>query len=611
MKRFLFSIITLVILLSVCTCASDDLLGSLTDSSEATGGGGVRFGVNNSGTRLTANGLKRSFDDGDLVGCVVCTLATTTTDDGSTTYGYEMLVNSKWAVDGTNGTLRPIEYWAEGSSGGSLERTVIGDASDLLFDYDDDSGNTIINYVDGLYDAGDGALYFFYYTPYVEPDETSTTALDSVPRDTTYTYTYTQSTDTDGNLTISKSTSYTVGNYMMGPATDNSLAYSGASSLTAYDWQAFPLYVHRDQRTDAHSAASAWMAEQYTKGLYPGSEVDVSLVFEPLTADLLVTAGEELAYAALVPLESTTTSEEESDTESSSSTASITLGKQANLQKGTLSQWTWTDVGDSATTDTIYGHADGYNYLFHLAPQENFSARLLFRYKDETLADGYARYMDLNAFTGTDGTTTGMLSAGAQYDVTVPSRYGTATQYLYFTSSSAYEESASSFFTVATRSDPSSTPTFQSYASSDGYSLKKSGIVADCDTFEYVIKFQNTSGKGEFVGFEVPSEYGSMTLAIYARNQSSTPSLCMLTLPSDFDFSNVVATSTDDATLTVGDITYTPTAITATAATDDNSNAIFVFKETLQAGYKYMIYWKSGTSHAYLIVLTNDVTIDL
>ena len=591
----------------ICSCSDDTLSGITTDTSEVTvSGTGVRFGVNNA-TRLTASGYTRTFDEGDLVGCVVCTLATTTADDGTATYSYEMLANSKWAVDGTYNTLRPIDYWAKGSSG-SLEKTSIGSNNDLLFDYDD-SGNTIINYVDGLYDASDGALYFFYYTPFVEPDETSTTALDSVPRDTTFNYTYTQSTDDSGNLTISKTGTATAGNYMMGPATDNSLTYSGASSLTAYDWQTFPLYVHRDQRTDAHSAASAWMTEQYTQGLYPGSSADVSLTFEPLTADLLVTAEEDLAWAALVPLESTTTSDEESGTESSSetSTAAITLGKQADLKTGDLTEWTQTDAGAGTTTDTIWGHADGTDWLFHLAPQDDFSARLLFKYKDsETLDDGYARYMDLTDFTGTSGTTTGVLSAGAQYDVTVPSRYEIYTQYLYFTAastpSSNYVESTSGFFTVGTRGELSTSCTTL------GTNLVKSGIVDDVSEFTYAIKFQNQSSKGEYVGFEVPSSVGALTLAVYLEYQTSTPKLRIVQLPTEFDFSSDVAASNDQ---TYNGTTYTATTYTASETTDDEGNEIHLVKTTLEAGYKYMIYYGGNTSYSPLIVLTNDATINL
>ena len=35
-------------------------------------------------------------------------------------------------------------------------------------------------------------------------------------------------------------------------------------------------------------------------------------------------------------------------------------------------------------------------------------------------------------------------------------------------------------------------------------------------------------------------------------------------------------------------------------------NTIYVLKQTLKGGYKYMIFYGGGTSHACLIVLTND-----
>ena len=605
MKRFLFTLIGLAALLSICTCTTDDLLSGLTDTSESTGsGGGVRFGVE-SGTRVENQGSTRTFDDGDLVGCVVCTLATTTADDGSSTYSYEMLVNSKWCVDSLNATLCPLEYWATGSSG-TLEKTTIGDSYTCLFDYDD--GNTVINYVDGLYDYDDGALYFFYYTPYVEPDETNTAALDSIPRDTTFSFT----TGTDGSVTRTA----TAGNYLMGPATDTGLKYSGASALTAYDWQSFPLFVHRDQRTAAHAAGSMWMTEQYTQGLYPGSTQDVSLTFTPHTADLLVTTYEDIAFAALVPAEDTTTTTTTSDDGSTSTTVTtvtrqpITLGQQINLQTGELSQLA-TDI-DSTTTDTIWGNTDTNDsgqYIFRLPGQTNFAPRLLFRYADETLPDGYFRYMDLDEFTGNnsdDDATTGVILPGYQYGVSIPSRYTLATYTLYFSSSSTYVESTSGFFTVATRSAPTTTPTFQSYVSSsngDGYGLKKSGIVSNVDSFEYVIKFQNNSLKGEFVGFEVPADMGSADLIVYMRPQSSVPKPKIIQLPDSFNFATNVTT---DSVQTLDGTSYYPTTYAATARTDDNGNSIYVLNQTLKAGYKYMIFYGSGTSHAYLIVLTND-----
>ena len=583
----------------ICSC-SDDTLSGITDTSETTvSGGGVRFGVNNA-TRLTASGYTRTFDDGDLVGCVVCTLATTTADDGTTTYSYEMLANSKWAVDGTNGTLQPIDYWAVGSSG-NLEKTAIGSNSGLLFDYDD-SGNTIINYVDGLYDAGDGALYFFYYTPFVEPDETSTTtALDSVPRDTTFNYEYTQSTDDSGNITISRTGSATAGNYMMGPATDNSLTYSGASSLTAYDWQTFPLYVHRDQRTDAHSAASAWMTEQYIQGLYPGSSADVSLTFEPLTADLLVTAGEYLAWAALVPYESTTT-----ESSGETSAAAITLGKQADLKTGDLSEWTQTTVGAGTTTDTIWGHADGTDWLFHLAPQDDFSARLLFKYKDsETLDDGYARYMDLTDFTGTSGTTTGVLTAGAQYDVTVPSRYETVTHWLYFvsTSSGDKQDDGNAFTTSIT-----------SYVDISSYNITLPYAAESSYVYSYEAKIESAS----YIDIDV--KYAGMVLNAYFDNAMNTSTesstctrfyICPLTEGDDGSYT-YVSSDKEDVYLTGYDSSGNSVDIGSSSSTSTTStDFIYAYGTyTFSTAGKYRLLRRAASSRLLLLVLSNDASVN-
>ena len=585
----------------ICSC-SDDTLSGITDTSETTvSGTGVRFGVNNA-TRLTASGYTRTFDEGDLVGCVVCTLATATAGDGTTTYSYEMLANSKWAVDGTYNTLRPIDYWAVGSSG-YLEKTSIGSNNDLLFDYDD-SGNTIINYVDGLYDAGDGALYFFYYTPFVEPDETSTTtALDSVPRDTTFNYEYTQSTDDSGNITISRTGSATAGNYMMGPATDNSLTYSGASSLTAYDWQTFPLYVHRDQRTDAHSAASTWMTEQYIQGLYPGSSADVSLVFEPLTADLLVTAGEYLAWAALVPYES-------SGTESSSETsaASITLGKQADLKTGDLSEWTQTDAGAATTTDTIWGHADGTNWLFHLAPQDDFSARLLFKYRDsETLDDGYARYMDLTDFTGTSGTTTGVLTAGAQYDVTVPSRYETATHWLYFTSTSSDGE----------RQDDGNvfTSGVTGYAAAANNSVTLPYAAESSYIYEYEGKIESKAY------IEINVEYAGMTLTAFfdnANNNGESSSAAYYYINDSYTISDGTYTinstsSTNRHAVELTGYDSSGNVVDFEVSSNTTTNTEFVYAigtYTFSTAGKYLFYRRSGSTRLLLLVLSNDASVN-
>ena len=606
MKRFLFTLIALAALLSICTCTTDDLLSGLTDTSEATGsGGGVRFGVE-SGTRVENRGSTRTFDNGDLVGCVVCTLATTTADDGSSTYSYEMLVNSKWCVDSLNATLCPLEYWATGSSG-TLEKTTIGDSHTCLFDYDD--GNTVINYVDGLYDYDDGALYFFYYTPYVEPDETNTAALDSIPRDTTFSFT----TGTDGSVTRTA----TAGDYLMGPATDSDLKYSGASALTAYDWHSFPMFVHRDQRTAAHAAGSMWMTEQYTQGLYPGSTQDVSLTFTPHTADLLVTTYEDIAFAALVPAEDTTTTTTTSEDGSTSTTVTtitrqpITLGQQINLQTGELSQLTT----DSTTTDTIWGNtdtSDSGQYIFRLPGQTNFAPRLLFRYADETLPDGYFRYMDLDEFTGNnsdDDATTGVILPGYQYGVSIPSRYTLATYTLYFSSTSAYVESESGFFNLGFRCTADSHTLSYTALST---AITKSGIVDGVSSFSYYLNMRNnalsctsTGGSGEYIGFTIPEEDGPMDLVIYLEYNSSTPGLRLLKLPNTFDFSKDIAEYTNS--FTYNGTTYTPTTLTTTTGTDDNGTSICVINESgLEAGYTYILTRSANSPYVVLLVLTND-----
>ena len=606
----------------------------------------------NESSRLTYDNLSTTFSNGDSVGCIICTMSSTTDDSGNTTYAYEFVANSLWTYIENSVAFVIKKYWQVSSDDSNTTTLTLvtpeENSSSYLISYS--GAKTLIN--------SSVNLYLFFYYPFIDPEETT---LQNVPS-------YTTTNDDETTTTT----------YLCGPPSaytddNNATLYSyptttekNSLDLTPYSWRQWPLFVNSCSSTISNSMGD-WMDARYLYGVNNTTTGNINIQFKHRTAAICINAAENISDVAIVLGESTTTTdttgEEEQgqqaesmvkrkadegateggsggsgdtddtdstdDTESSTTETTTTtpdpikIGQLIDLASGKLRDFdsSSTSTPDqyaylTQSSDTLYPYKiDSQNYRFYLPAQDNWAGRLIYSYDSDTQTT-----TDDNGNTTTTDTLralslktlgNGTLVANTKYDVNIPNgpNYTSKVYYIYFGKSSTNTQSDDKFFTVACRNSSSSYST-QDNTSTDGYGLHKKGIVTDVDTFTYVLKLQHSSGGGEYVGFEVPTTYGStMNLVIYARPYTSAPSLYLHQLPTNFDFSTDVTTTSSGSFTSSNNTTYTATTITAKAATDDEGNAIYVYFETLEAGYKYMLYRNSGDSHAYLIVLTNNTSI--
>ena len=624
------------LLSSLFTSCSDDYTmenADLQTEQALSTAAGFSVKPTNESTRLTYDDLSTTFSNGDSVGCIICTMTSSTDDSGNTTYSYDFVANSLWTYIEDSVAFVIKKYWqvpsTDDTSSDDSNTTTL-----TLVEPAENSSSYLISYSGAktLINSSDN-LYLFFYYPFIDPEEST---LQNVPS-------YTTTNDDETTSTT----------YLCGPPSaytnDNSTtlySYPATESkttltLTPYSWRNWPLFVNSCTSTVSNSMGD-WMDARYLYGVNNTTTGNINIQFKHRTAAICINAATDISNVKIVLADGSGESGDTGNTGGSGSTEttqtttttpdSIKIGQLIDLASGKLKDF---DTSSTSTpdqyayltqsSDTLYPYKiDAQNYRFYLPAQDNWAGRLIYSYDyedstsivttntDETTTSDTTVIYKLRALS-LDSLGKGSLEANTKYDVAVPWTYNTYTQYLYFTGtstpSSNYAESDSGFFTVGTRD------TLSTSCTTPPYSLQKSGIVTNMSKFTYAIKFQNQSNKGEYVGFEVPSTAGPLTLAVYLAgyqtssgeiNKISSSKLSIVQLPTGFDFTKNVSASKDQ---TYEETTYTAETHTAEETTDEGGTKIFLLTTTLQAGYKYMIYYSSGTSHAYLIVLTNNTSI--
>ena len=143
-----------IALMALCSCNEANQSIYLGDSTE-TSNKMVKFTTVNL-TRLAYDGTTTSFEDGDEIGCVICTKS----DDG-----YEWKATTKWEYNSSLGVVTVSKLWTLDDDGNLSGEDATENNQTQIITYDSD-GYTGINSTE--------YLYFFFYYPFTDDETTST-----------------------------------------------------------------------------------------------------------------------------------------------------------------------------------------------------------------------------------------------------------------------------------------------------------------------------------------------------------------------------------------------------------------------------------------------------
>ena len=143
-----------IALMALCSCNEANQSIYLGDSTE-TSNKMVKFTTVNL-TRLAYDGTTTSFEDGDEIGCVICTKS----DDG-----YEWKATTKWEYNSSLGVVTVSRLWTLDDDGNLSGEDAEQNNQTQLITFDSD-GYTGINSTE--------YLYFFFYYPFTDDETTST-----------------------------------------------------------------------------------------------------------------------------------------------------------------------------------------------------------------------------------------------------------------------------------------------------------------------------------------------------------------------------------------------------------------------------------------------------
>ena len=594
---------------ALCACSDDLALSddSAADAVIATAGGRLRITADagTSATRTTISGVTTTFDDGDIVGCVICT------KDASGNYQY--LCTSKWKYSSTYRTFLIERYWTTTAPTSSEAHTradeesssttlyayepIEGDIENFLISYETDSSDPADSSDDTDVGSGytlisddAGTLYLFFYRPYNDP-------LESVEDRPFLSYW--------PKVTVDGTTSYLMG--FAGPSADCTFSTTVAKaddsgsyttttgtlndSVKCFSWEEYPIFIHLDQSLQASGETayglemSDGLSAQYLNGISSETNETLRLSFNKQAATVRVMAPETLTEAYLINGKDSTIVTQDDGKYVVWSDHPIIAGSLVSIKE--TSDVNFTDAHSLYQYSRIQGsdqiagcvYTPSFDYTvpsgavsitsaarFHLPPQEDFNARLLYK---TSSSDTY-QYLDVSAL----GNST--LEAGMRYTVNL---FSIDDQYLYVSSTSAYKTNGA-YLTLGCETSgytyTGGLKNLSSSSSSDG----TTSYTIDGTTLTYYYYFANTGGY--YLGVYVPT---TMTLTLYLVPQSSTPSVVIF--ETDEEYSGNTLYSTPELKTT----------------TDDNNNTVLKAQVQLTEGF-YRVRRSNGNCYLLYATLT-------
>ena len=602
----------LSLVLAFASCSDD--VGSLLDEASSdvltvTAGGRLRITPDaiSTTTRTTISGKTTTFDDGDIVGCIICT------KDDSGSYQYK--ATSKWKYNSTYRTFLIERYWttedptttAETSTTAAETSTTLyayepieSDTTNFFISYEEDSSDEASSSDDSdvgggytLISPAAGTLYLFFYRPYIDPLETTDerpflTYWPQVTEDETTTYlmgfagpaadctfstTVANTVDDSGNLTT---TTGTLNEY-----------------VKCFNWEEYPVFIHLNQgvTTDGTSSTayglevSDGLSAQYEGGVSSSTTEVLRLTFAKQAATVRVLATETIDEAYLINGQEAETVVQDGDTFFVYSEKPITAGRLVSIKSASDVQWDQSDSQSYSlygyrqiqSSDQLTGavYTPTFDYTapsgtvditsaarFHLPPQKDFHAVLKYKLS----GDSNYSYQNL------DGLGNDTLEAGTRYTVNLFSVEG---QYLYVSSSSQYTTSGGYLSLGCETSGYTYTGGLKDLSKSS-----PSSYTIDGTTVSYYYYMANTGGY--YLGVFVPT---TMTLTLYLVNQSTTPSVAIFETDEDYSGNTLYSSPTFES------------------ATDDSGNTILKATVQMEEGF-YRVRRSGGTCYLLYATLT-------
>ena len=602
----------------------------------------------NESTRLSYDDLSTTFSDGDSVGCIICTMSSTssTDDEGTTTttYAYDFVANSLWTYIADSTAFVIKKYWQVPSDDSNTTTLTLVEptenSSSYLISYS--GAKTLINSSDNL--------YLFFYYPYIDPEETT---LQNVPSytttnddETTTTYlcgppSAVASTDESGTTTLYSYPTTTEGTSL---------------SLTPYSWREWPLFVNSCSSTISNSMGD-WMDARYLYGVNNTTTGNINIQFKHRTAAICINAATDISNVKIVLADNTETttttttegegegqqegggssvkrkaddgsteggsgesgdtggsgeSDSADDTESSTTETttttpdSIKIGQLIDLASGKLKDF---DTSSTSTpdqyayltqsSDTLYPYKiDSQNYRFYLPAQDNWAGRLIYSYdsdaKTTTDESGNTTTTDTLRALSLKTLGNGTLVANTKYDVAIPAGPNDHTFYYWYVS--AYSSSSSATITQnGTESEGVYfTNSTNKYQSSSTYNAAITVTKKDNSTASftcqgaYELQSYGESNGYPCISFTLDATY---TLTIYAWNTSSENTT-----------SNAPTSTTSNPTIKYSTSTSADTSSTTTISfsTIDGNTGVMQGSVTLSKG-SYILQKGNGANYIYLI----------
>ena len=575
---------------------TDDLAPALDDDAAdvvtAAAGGRLRITPDAvSATRTTISGKSTTFDDGDIVGCIICT------KDDSGDYQYK--ATSKWKYNSTYRTFLIERYWTTGTSSTELcaYEPYEGDTKNFFISYEEDSSDEASSSDDSDVGGGytlisddAGTLYLFFYRPYTDPLETTDerpflTYWPQVTENGTTTYLMGFAGPEDDytfSTTVTK-----------GDGSGNTTTSTGTLNdyVKCFSWEEYPIFINLDQSVtttesdDGTSSSTAYglevsdgLSAQYLGGVNSSTTEVLRLTFAKQAATIRVMAESTIAEAYLISGQQAETVVQDGETFYVYTEAPIIAGNLVNIKSASDVSWydghslyTYRQIQSSdQITGAVYEPTFDYDAptgtvsitsaaRFHLPPQEDFHSVLKYRFSDD---DNYS-YLNL------DGLGDGTLEAGMRYTVNL---FDIDDQYLYVTSSGA--ETNGSYLTLG-REDGSSLSYTELSSSNTATSYTINGT-----TITYSYRLQNRNG--EYLGVFVPT---TMTLTLYLDYNSSTPSVVIFETDEEYSGTTLYSTPTFEN------------------ATDENGTSILKATVQMEEGF-YRVRRSGGTCYLLYATLT-------
>lgn len=431
MSRTIYNILTAITALCIVTACTDNMeVAEEAVTGDATAG--YTFTIDGDAvTRLSHSGVTTTFESGEAVGCILCTMDT----EGNYTYK----ANSKWTYSG--GYLVPTMIYTTTSATDDSGITTSSTTSASVPTYSSASSDDLLAYNENyVYVTSSDRLYPFFYYPFIDnttysnvPSYSVSSSTTTLGEDTTDEDTTEETTETTTYLLMGLAGESTDTDYSDITTTgeDGTQTSTGYKTKT-YAWTSYPVFINTDQSAesttddDGNTTTTTYKQDysdflwtSYPTGISSYSTGEINLEFEKKTATIEIDADEAISSVALYPTTST---------ESTESTGRIDVGNYINLKTGEY---------DTSSDNGLYYHrltsstdyitpmtvTSGTDYRFILPPQTSLTGNEVIQFNYDS-DDETTRTIKLTDIAS-------KLEAGKYYKVNVEKN----TYYIYFTSS--------------------------------------------------------------------------------------------------------------------------------------------------------------------------------